>query len=70
MINGNEFLEYLTAVICNIRYGRDDHEDHLYAEIRSKDGRILVSASLNYCVERMTEVAQIRKDLAPNWEPS
>lgn len=66
MINGNELVSYLTAVICNIRYGRDDHAQHLYAEIRTKDGQILVAASLDYCVERMKEVAQIRSDLIPS----
>lgn len=51
---------YINAVITNIRYGKNDHSRTLYAEIRdSKTDQLLVAATLDYCVDRMTTVAKM-----------
>ena len=53
--------KYHDAVITNIRYGKRDHQNNIYAEIREPDGSLLVAATLDYCVERMKVVAEAIK---------
>jgi hypothetical protein len=51
---------YIKAVITNIRYGKNGHARTLYAEIRdSETNQLLVAATLEYCVDRMTTVAKM-----------
>jgi hypothetical protein len=53
---------YVKAVIANIQYGKGSHADTLYAEIRcSETNELLVAATLDYCVNRMTTVAKMLK---------
>lgn len=53
---------YVNAVITNIRYGKDKHADTLYAEIRCPEtNELLVAATFDYCVNRMTSVAKMLK---------
>lgn len=50
---------YKNAVICNVRQGKNSRADIIYAEIRDVlTNEILVSATLDYCVERMKTVAK------------
>jgi len=50
--------EFKDAVITKIERGKGERKKFVYAEIRSKDGKLLVSASLDYCCKRMMDVTQ------------
>lgn len=52
------FEEYIGASITNIRQGKNEHVLTTYAEIRDAEGGILLSASFDYCIERMYQVAK------------
>jgi hypothetical protein len=41
--------------LCNLRRGNGPRAAWIYAEVRGADGALLISATLEYCVRRMTE---------------
>ena len=51
-----DYTEYAEASITNIKTNRR-YPGVVYAQIRSKDGSLLVSATLEYCKQRMQEAA-------------
>lgn len=51
--------QYRNARIVNIRRGRGSRSCYIYAEIQKENGEVLVSALLDYCTDRMIEVADI-----------
>jgi hypothetical protein len=55
----NWFDEYRGSVICNIHRGVGARWKYIYAEIRDNTGKLLVSADLEYCTNRMIEVATL-----------
>ena len=61
MDSGDWFEKYKDASICNIRRGKGERRKFIYAEIRDVDGGLLVSADLDYCTERMTQVTELLK---------
>lgn len=52
------FEEYIGASITNIHQGKNEHVLTTYAEIRNAEGRLLVAATFDYCINRMHEVAK------------
>lgn len=53
--------QYKGAVIQNIKYSAPRHAPtnfHYYAEIRLADGELMLSATLDMCVERLQTVAE------------
>ncbi len=46
---------YEGAKIVNIRRGRGDRKHFIYASIVDKEGGLLVSATLEYCVKALEE---------------
>lgn len=53
----NIYKKYKGASITNIRRGKGDRNVYVYAEIITANGELLVSALLDYCVERMEEAS-------------
>ncbi len=53
--NGCDLSDYEGAEIVNIRRGKGARSKHIYAQIRDKDGLVLVQATLDYCVQAMKE---------------
>jgi len=68
----NHLEQYRNAVISNIRYGHGAFRSKiLYAQILDANGDLLVSADMDYCVQRMTEAAKyFAKVDAPKPKPS
>lgn len=51
-------IKYEGATIGQIRRGKGHRSKYIYAKIFAKDGEVLVSADLEYCVQRMTDASQ------------
>ncbi len=49
---------YKGASITNIHRGQGYRFQFIYANITDKNGNILVSADLDYCMDRMKDVSQ------------
>lgn len=49
---------YKDATITNIHRGQGNRFQFIYATITSKTGEILVSATLDYCMDRMKDASQ------------
>ncbi len=47
--------DYDGAVITNIRRGKGDRSQYIYAQIRDKNNELLVAATLDYCVDALKE---------------
>lgn len=58
----DNYQEYVGAKIVSIQQGKNERSHITYAQIRSDDGRLLVSATLEYCVERMKDAATWIRD--------
>ncbi|MNF74927.1 hypothetical protein D3C85_631910 [compost metagenome] len=54
--------EYEKAVICNVHRGKKEQgRDHIiYAELRSKSGELLISATLDYVVEALLTRREVK----------
>ena len=53
---GTYYEEYVGATITNIRrVNRHHNNEIIYAEIHASDGRLLVAATLEKCVELLEE---------------
>lgn len=52
-ISKEEALKYKDAVISHIKRGKGPRFCQTYAHIHAANGELLVSATLEYCVERM-----------------
>lgn len=56
------YKNYIDAKICNMHRGDGARRKYIYADIRSASDQLLVSADLDYCVERMTLVTELLKE--------
>lgn len=54
LVDSKLFNDYEGAIITNIRKNKR-HPDEFYAQIVNKDGLVLVSATLDYCVKVLKE---------------
>lgn len=53
----DNYQEYVGAKIVSIEQGKNERSHITYAQIRSANDRLLLSATLEYCVERMKDAA-------------
>lgn len=61
-----ELLQLTQASITNIRYSSPKHNPHqkfMYAEVYSKDGELLIAATLEHCIERITEAVKYFEEM-------
>lgn len=57
-MNDNIYNKYKGAVIKNIRRGKGERFQYVYADIYSKSRQLLVSADLDYCYKRMVDASE------------
>ncbi len=50
--------EFRGASITNIKRGKGNRKSIVYAEIRNSKGSLLVSATLEYCTQRMEDISK------------